>query len=230
VLVDLRRQLARRREHQRARGSARPVHQPVQDREQEGGGLAAAGHRAGEQVAALHGGGDRLFLDGRGTGEAERPGAAVAGLLADVATESLVAEAKSDPLAVAIAASARRRRELLAEAGGGLSTAMVARALGTSRQAVDKRRRTGTLLAVPMPAGDWAFPAAQFGPDQRPLEGLADALRAFSIDDPWMRLAELLAPDADLGGRSVFQTLREEGRAALPQVCRALAGVAEHGA
>lgn len=160
----------------------------------------------------------------------ERPGAAVAGLLADFATESLVAEAKSDPLAAAVAASARRRRELLAEAGGGFSTAMVARALGTSRQAVDKRRRTGTLLAVPMPAGDWAFPAAQFGPDQRPLEGLADALRAFNIDDPWMRLAELLAPDADLGDRSALQVLREEGRAALPQVCRILAGVGEHGA
>jgi hypothetical protein len=160
----------------------------------------------------------------------ERPGAAVAGLLADFATESLVAEANSDPLAVAIAATARRRRELLAEAGGGLSTAMVARALGTSRQAVDKRRRTGTLLAVPMPAGDWAFPAAQFGADQRPLEGLANALRAFTIDDPWMRLAELLAPDADLGDRSALQVLRAEGRAALPQVCRALASVGEHGA
>src|SRR5215207_1724644 len=43
----------------------------------------------------------------------ERPWAAVAGLLADVATESLVAEAQGDPLAEALAASSRRRRELL---------------------------------------------------------------------------------------------------------------------
>lgn len=160
----------------------------------------------------------------------ERPGAAVAGLLADFATESLVVDGSGDPLSAAVAASARRRRELLAEAGGGLSTATVARALGTSRQAVDKRRRSGTLLAVPLPAGDWAFPLAQFGPDGRPLEGLADALRSFNIDDPWMRLAEMLAPDADLGGRSAFQALREDGRAVLPQVRRSLAVVGEHGA
>lgn len=160
----------------------------------------------------------------------ERPGAAVAGLLADVATAALVAEAKGDPLAQAVAASAQRRRELLAEAGGGLSTAAAAAALGTSRQAVDKRRRAGTLLAVPLPAGDWAFPAAQFGPDGRVLEGLSEALRALNIDDPWMRLAEMLAPDADLEGRSALQVLREEGRDALPAVRRALSGVGEHGA
>jgi hypothetical protein len=43
VLVDLRRQLARRRQHQRARRAARLVHQRVQDRQQERGRLAAAG-------------------------------------------------------------------------------------------------------------------------------------------------------------------------------------------
>ena len=160
----------------------------------------------------------------------ERPGAAVAGLLADVATESLIFEANGDPLAQALAASAQRRRELLAEAGGGLSTAAVASALGTSRQAVDKRRRGGTLLAVQMPAGEWVFPAAQFGPDGRPLDGLAEALRAFRIEDPWMRLAELLAPDADFENRSALQVLREEGRKALPAILRALASVGEHGA
>lgn len=158
----------------------------------------------------------------------ERPGEAVAGLLADVAAESLISD-DDDPLAQAMANSARRRRELLVEAGRGRSTAAVANALGTTRQAVDKRRRTGTLLAVPMPTGEWVFPMAQFQPDGRPLEGLADALRAFSIQDPWMRLAEMLAPDEDLGGRSVFQALREDGREALPTIRRALAGVGEHG-
>ncbi|HEY0153790.1 MAG TPA: hypothetical protein VGB92_17400 [Longimicrobium sp.] len=160
----------------------------------------------------------------------ERPGAAVAGLLADIAAESLIADVKGDPLAQAVAASARRRRELLAEAGGGLSTQAVATMLGTSRQAIDKRRRTGTLLAVPMPTGDWAFPAAQFGTDGRPLDALPEALRACNVDDPWMRLAEVLAPDADLGGRSVLQVLSEEGRNALPSVRRVLASVGEHGA
>ena len=71
VLEDLRRQLARRREDERARGAARPVDEPVQDRQQEGGGLAAAGHGAGEDVAAGERGRDGLGLDGRRAREAE---------------------------------------------------------------------------------------------------------------------------------------------------------------
>ena len=71
VLEDLRRQLARGREHQRAGGAARAVDQLVQDREQERRGLAAAGHGAGEDVAALEGGRDGVCLDRGGAGEAE---------------------------------------------------------------------------------------------------------------------------------------------------------------
>jgi hypothetical protein len=63
VLIDLRAQLARGRQDQRARGPARLRHQPLQDRQAEGGGLAAAGRRAGEHVAPLERGADRLLLD-----------------------------------------------------------------------------------------------------------------------------------------------------------------------
>ena len=70
VLVDLRRELPRGREDERARGAARLAHEAVQDRQEERGGLAAAGHRAGEHVAARHRGRDGVALDGRGTGEA----------------------------------------------------------------------------------------------------------------------------------------------------------------
>ena len=155
---------------------------------------------------------------------------AVMGLLADLATESLVTEADEDPLAQARATAAQRRREILAEAGGGLSTAALAKALGVTRQAIDKRRRARTLLAVPRPSGDWAFPRAQFGPGLRPLPGLTDVLRAFHIEDPWMQLSELLTPDEDLGVRSIFQVLREEGRSALPAVLGAVTSIGEHAA
>src|SRR5207248_3312835 len=47
VLVDLRGQLARGREHERAR-RARTADRALKNRQQERGGLAAAGHRAGE--------------------------------------------------------------------------------------------------------------------------------------------------------------------------------------
>ena len=160
----------------------------------------------------------------------EHPKQAVVDLLMDVGIESLVIEAKTDPLVEARATAAQRRLELLSEAGGGLSTTALAEALGVSRQAIDKRRKTGTLLAVPRPSGDWAFPRAQFGPDLSPLPGMTEVLRAFRIKDPWMQLSELLTPDEDLGGRSILEVLRQEGRSALPAVLRAAGSVGEHAA
>jgi hypothetical protein len=77
VLPDLRRQLARRRQHQRTRRAARLSSEPLEDGQQEGGGLAAPRHRAGQHVAALEGGRDRVLLDRRGPGEAELPQAAL---------------------------------------------------------------------------------------------------------------------------------------------------------
>ena len=53
VFDDLRRQLTRRRQDERTRHAARLRHQPVEDRQQERSGLAAAGHRAGKQIPAL---------------------------------------------------------------------------------------------------------------------------------------------------------------------------------
>ena len=49
VVEDLRRQLARRRQHQRPRRPARLVDQVVKDRQQERRRLAAAGLRAGDE-------------------------------------------------------------------------------------------------------------------------------------------------------------------------------------
>jgi hypothetical protein len=71
VLEDLERQLARRRQHQRAGGPARTIDELVHDRQQERGRLAAPGHRRREDVAPLEGRGNGLRLDGRGAGEAE---------------------------------------------------------------------------------------------------------------------------------------------------------------
>ena len=47
------------------------LRQALQDRQHEAGGLAGAGLRAGEQVAAVQHGGNRLQLDRRGDGVAE---------------------------------------------------------------------------------------------------------------------------------------------------------------
>ena len=71
VVQDLRRQLARRREHERARRAARLVDQPVQDGQQERGRLAAARLRGGEHVAAAERVRNGLSLDRRGPDESK---------------------------------------------------------------------------------------------------------------------------------------------------------------
>jgi hypothetical protein len=72
LAVDLRRQLARRRHDQCPRHASRLLAQALHDRQQERRRLAAAGHRGGEHVAALERDRDRLLLDRRRAGEAER--------------------------------------------------------------------------------------------------------------------------------------------------------------
>ena len=69
-VVDLLGQLARRREDQRLGHAVRHAEEPVQDRQQEGGGLAGAGLGGGDQVAAGQDGRDGLGLDRRRLGVA----------------------------------------------------------------------------------------------------------------------------------------------------------------
>ena len=71
VLGNLRRQLARRREDQRARRPARLVNQAMQDRQQKRGRLPAAGLRARQQVAAGERRGNRFGLNWCRPGEPE---------------------------------------------------------------------------------------------------------------------------------------------------------------
>jgi hypothetical protein len=66
IFDDLRRELAGRRQHECARRAARLADQAVENREQKGRGLAAAGHRAGEQVLPRHRERDGISLNGRG--------------------------------------------------------------------------------------------------------------------------------------------------------------------
>ena len=77
----------------------------------------------------------------------------VASLLSDLAPLGLDLSSV-DPFVEAIAHGAAVKQELLKAAGGGLLSSQVATALGITRQAVDKRRSRGALLAVPAGSGD----------------------------------------------------------------------------
>ncbi len=130
----------------------------------------------------------------------------VATLLSDLAPMGLDLSSV-DPLAESLARGAIAKQDLLQEAGGGLSAAQVAEALGISRQAVDKRRSRGTLLAVPTGSGDYLYPACQLTPDGV-IPGFENLLAAFKVEGPWTRLSLLLASSPALGGKSVLEALR----------------------
>ena len=66
TLGDLCRELARRRQHQRARGACLVRCKVLQDRQNERGGLAGAGLRTGQHIAAGEHRGYRLALNGCG--------------------------------------------------------------------------------------------------------------------------------------------------------------------
>lgn len=130
----------------------------------------------------------------------------VATLLSDLAPLD-VDLSSVDPFVEAMARGAAVKQELLSSGGGGLSSSQVSRALGITRQAVDKRRIRRALLAVPNGSGEYLYPACQFT-SAGVVPGIEEALRAFQIRNPWTQLSALLAPAPALGGRSILEALK----------------------
>lgn len=90
-----------------------------------------------------------------------------------------------------------------------MSAEEAGRLLGISRQAVDKRRRGGALLAF-REESDWRYPACQFD-ETEVVAGIANVIRAYASAEPWVALDFLLAPGSALGGRSALDALKKSG-------------------
>ncbi len=119
-----------------------------------------------------------------------------------------------NPLAAAKARGIEKQRDLLAAEGGAVGVDELASALRISRQAVDKRRRAGKLLALPRGGHRWVFPAWQVARG-RTVPGLEEVLSALGGHDPWSALIFFLTPDRLLNNRSPLQALRAGDRAAV---------------
>jgi hypothetical protein len=124
-----------------------------------------------------------------------------------------------DPMVPALARNVEHRRRLLELAGGALSAEGAGDTLGITRQAVDKRRRANTVLAV-REGSDWRYPAGQFD-EGEVIAGLPEVVRGLVSVGPWATLDFLLAPDTVLGGRTPLQALRDGDRNAVLRVVRA---------
>jgi hypothetical protein len=134
-----------------------------------------------------------------------------------------------EPLAAVIAKGAEHKQELIAEAGGLLTTAQVAELLGISRQAVWKQRQERKLLSVTH-GGEEKFPAIQFTRAGEVLPGLSRVLAAISLEGGWGTLDFLITPDDDeLDGLSPIEVLKQQDPDRLEDLVRLASTQGEHG-
>jgi hypothetical protein len=139
-------------------------------------------------------------------------------------------DAGESPIARAKLRGIHRKSELLKAEGGAIGTAEAAEILGgISKQAVDKRRDRGTILALPLGGGEYAFPLWQFdeGTKDGLVLGLAQVLKSFSVKNPWMQAEFMLAPNTRLGNKRPLDTLRA---GEVDAAVRAASTYGEHGA
>ncbi|HKV43486.1 MAG TPA: hypothetical protein VJT32_02235 [bacterium] len=133
--------------------------------------------------------------------------------------------AEHSPLLPALLRGVKQRRDLLMAEGGTLSGEMLAKTLGITRQAVDKQRRRGQLLAIHEGA-TWRYPAWQIA-DGTPIAGLKPALAALRKHPAWTVVAFLLSRNTRLGARRPIDLMR---RGEVEPVLRAAKAYGQHGA
>lgn len=128
--------------------------------------------------------------------------------------QALAALQECDPLAPARLRDLTIREQILTEEGGTLSAEQAAKLLGISRQAIDKRRREGQLLALSIGRHRYAYPAWQFDGSVSATD-LRDVLAQFSVRDSWAQAAFFLSPNTSLNGARPVDALRRGNLAAL---------------
>lgn len=122
--------------------------------------------------------------------------------------EALSTLTATDPLASARLRGLVVKQQLLEAEGGCLSSTQVASLLGITRQAVDKRRRSGQLIGLPTGKNRFAYPAWQFTTGET-LPGLETVLQHLQVRDPWMQTAFMLNGNLRLDGMSPLEALRQ---------------------
>lgn len=131
-----------------------------------------------------------------------------------------------EPLAPAFIRGIDARNRLLNENGGTYSADQVADILGITRQAVEKRRSAGNLLAVTTGRHGYRYPAWQFT-KSGVLPGLESVLKALVCHDAWMQAAFFVSKNPRLDDRTPIELL---GTGELSEVLKAAEAYGEHGA
>jgi len=119
------------------------------------------------------------------------------------------AVAEIDPDAVDLVREIEHRETLVRRAGGMLSAEDAGQLLHISRQAIDKRRRGRTLLAIRQ-GGDWLYPRAQFH-EHEAVPGLPEIIKGFEVSGPWITLEFLVTEDSVLENLAPREALLRGG-------------------
>ncbi len=115
---------------------------------------------------------------------------------------------RHEPLASPYLKGLQAQQELLKQAGGLMPAEEAGSVLGLTRQAIDKRRLAGKLIAIPQGQRGFGYPACQFT-SRGSVPGLDRMLLALGRSDAWMQLIFLLSPNSVLGNRSPLELLSE---------------------
>ena len=148
-------------------------------------------------------------------------------LVRALSSHEILDELKSvEPLAPAFIRGLAAKNRLLNENGGTLSAEEVAQVLGMTRQAVEKRRSAGKLLAVTTGRHGYRYPAWQFT-KSGVLSGLESVLIALAPHDAWMQATFFVSKNPRLNDKTPIDLL---GCGELREVLQAAAEYGEHGA
>lgn len=112
--------------------------------------------------------------------------------------------AKPNSTDAARAEASDEKQKLLEAEGGCVTVSEAAKLLDISRQAIDKRRANGNLLAVTHHKRGYLYPKWQFG-----LEGIEQVLERLSDEGSWTKMIFMLSPTAQFSGSSPLDYLRQ---------------------
>lgn len=106
---------------------------------------------------------------------------------------------------------AAAKSEIMEAAGGLLSSSEAAALLKISVPGVKQRVQRRGLIAVPLPGGQWGFPARQFDRGGRVRPGVAAVAAAGADLDPWVLLSILVDEAEDGRGGILLERLDDAG-------------------
>jgi hypothetical protein len=132
---------------------------------------------------------------------------------------------KIDPLAQSRLRGILKKAELYQAEGGCVSAEEAAKLIGVSRQAIDKARKRGDVLALPKGQDGWTYPIWQFEGGHY-LSGLTLVTQTLKVDGPFVQASFLLGKHARLEGQSPLSCLKK-GR--LEEVREAVEAYGNHG-